>query len=43
MRTLDEIWCHVIGSNAIQEIVASMTGKVSKLEEWMNTRRPARM
>jgi len=38
MRTLDEIWSHVVGTNAIHEIVASDSSGFSKLEEWANTR-----
>ncbi len=37
MRTLDQIWCHVVGSNAIHEIIAPISSKHSKLEEWANT------
>lgn len=39
MRTLDEIWCHIVCTNPIHEIISSMTGGVSKLELWANTRR----
>lgn len=39
MRTLDEIWCHVVSTNPIHEIIASTTGGISKLEVWANTRR----
>ncbi len=35
MRTLDEIWCHVVCTNAIHEILASS----SKLEKWANTKK----
>lgn len=37
MRTLDEMWCHVVGSNPIHEIIASMSSNFSKLEIWANT------
>lgn len=33
MRTLDDIWCHVVSSNAIHEILSSSF----ELEEWANT------
>ena len=39
MRTLDEIWCHVVCTNPIHEVIASTTGGISKLETWANTRR----
>lgn len=39
MRTLDEIWCHVVCTNPIHEVIASTTGGISKLEAWANTRR----
>lgn len=33
MRTLDDIWCHVVSTNAIHEILSSS----SELEKWANT------
>ena len=39
MRTLDEIWSHIVCTNSIHEIISSMNGGVSKLERWVNTRR----
>lgn len=39
MRTLDEIWSHIVCTNPIHEIISSMNGGVSKLERWANTRR----
>ena len=33
MRTLDEIWCHTVGTNGVHEILASS----EKLNKWANT------
>lgn len=33
MRTLDQVWCHTVGSNAVHEILSSS----DKLNEWANT------
>lgn len=38
MRTLDDIWCHTVSTNAIHEILASNNGGISKLEVWANTK-----
>ena len=37
MRTLDQIWSHVVSTNAIHEIIASSSRNLSKLERWANT------
>jgi len=39
MRTLDEIWCHIVCTNPIHEIISLMNGRISKLKFWANTRR----
>ncbi len=39
MRTLDEIWSHIVCTNPIHEIISSMNGRISKLELWANTKR----
>jgi hypothetical protein len=39
MSTLDEIWSHVVCSNAIHEIIASTSSNFSKLEIWANTKK----
>lgn len=39
MRTLDEIWSHVVCTNAIHEIIASTSSNFSKLEIWANTKK----
>ena len=33
MRTLDEVWCHTVGTNAVHEILSSS----DKLNKWANT------
>lgn len=39
MRTLDQIWSHIVGSNPIHEIISSTSSNFSKLEIWANTRK----
>jgi hypothetical protein len=39
MRTLDQIWSHVVGTNPIHEIMSPTSSKFSKLEVWANTRK----
>lgn len=39
MRTLDEIWSHVVSTNAIHEIIAPTNSHESKLEKWANTKK----
>jgi len=39
MRTLDEIWSHVVCTNAIHEIIAPTSSNDSKLEIWANTKK----
>lgn len=39
MRTLDQIWMHVVSTNAIHEILSPISSKPSKLELWANTKK----
>lgn len=39
MRTLDEIWSHVVCTNAIHEIIAPTSSNLSRLEIWANTKK----
>ncbi len=38
MRTLDDIWSHVVSTNAVHEITASQSTHPSRLEIWANTK-----
>ena len=39
MRTLDEIWSHVVCTNAVHEIIAPTSSGYNKLEVWANTKK----